>query len=166
MNANILTMINICKFNFTRYWLSPARRMRPSENINLRGERGKMVSLDHFTFPKLNGTVRDKFAKVSQTQNCQQCSRNAKFAKGAKRGSACFVGETGWIENAAWQENKNTEKYTAASQTPDTGWTICGIFRISAADNQLPTSEHNYGWKHDICENLKSWQFAFCLGLV
>ena len=43
---------------------------------NWKGRHGQFGPLH---FPKLNGTVRDKFAKVSWKPKCQQCSRKAKF---------------------------------------------------------------------------------------
>ena len=114
---------------------------------NWKGRHGQSGPLH---FPKLNGTVRDKFAKVSWKPKCQQCSRKAKFEK-VRKEVQCVLSDGRGELKKAWQENKNTEKYTAP--TPDTGWTICGILCISAP--HVRTSI----WleKNKVQEHLKIW---------
>jgi len=131
---------------------------------NWKGRHGQFGPLH---FPKLNGTVRDKFAKVSWKPKCQQCSRKAKFEKVRKEVQCVLSYGRGELKKA-WQENKNTEKYTAP--TPDTGWTICGILCISAPHVRtsfwLEKIKFKNIWKYDPLCIITTWEVCWWLSVL
>ena len=131
---------------------------------NWKGRHGQFGPLH---FPKLNGTVRDKFAKVSWKPKCQQCSRKAKFEK-VRKEVQCVLSDGRGELKKAWQENKNTEKYTAP--TPDTGWTICGILCISAPHVRtsiwLEKKKFKNIWKYDPLCIITTWEVCWWVSLL